>query len=84
MRVKLNLDVFEQCRPKRRSRSKLRLSRRTREKLLLNHGVSQALISKATVETMLSRMSSLDVDIPPVENTNAIPTASSLVEEFEW
>ena len=50
LRVTINLDFFEQHRPKRRAIPQLILSRRTRERLLQKQGFSEGDISQATLE----------------------------------
>jgi hypothetical protein len=54
-RVTVALELFEEYRPKRRSRRDLRLCKKRREKLLLRRGYSEEDISRATLEARKAR-----------------------------
>jgi hypothetical protein len=89
MRVKVNLDLFEQYRPKRRPRNNLVLSRQSRERILMKHGVSQGAILQATVEAMHARSQTTLCQLSRQRERTAtmkleVPTASALLETFAW
>ena len=91
LRATVNLDLFEQCRPKRRGRRNLVLGRRAREDLLSKHGVSEGAMYEASLEAnrvktdRMVSMQCLARGEPVVvsrQSSYMIPTACSLLEEI--
>ena len=88
MRVKVNLDTFEQHRPKRRPRQSLLLSKQVRERILLKHGVSEFAIQSATQEAQRLRRDSskayFQKHLDRERSSRMIPTANELVSTIVW